>query len=85
MNMKLGTWANRSILHLPKRNELAGIDTESETGSGKWPAALLIAGTALLGAAAVAFWNRRTIGAMRSRLKEDSELPVTVSANEEIV
>ncbi|MHB1673657.1 MAG: hypothetical protein ACYCSP_05345 [Acidobacteriaceae bacterium] len=32
---------------------------------GRWSTAFLIAGSALLGATAVAFWNRRTIAKMR--------------------
>ena len=53
---------------------------------GRWSTAFLMAGSAILGATAVAFWNRRTIANMRIQFLADSEQPQAPSrADEEIL
>lgn len=55
-------------------------------GRGRWSTAFLMAGSAILGATAVAFWNRRTIANMRIQFLADSEQPQAPSrADEEIL
>ncbi|HTU51548.1 MAG TPA: hypothetical protein VMF56_13210 [Acidobacteriaceae bacterium] len=41
----------------------------------RWSTAFLMAGSALLGATAVAFWNRRTIANMRVRILAEAAKP----------
>jgi hypothetical protein len=42
---------------------------------GRWSTAFLMAGSAILGATAVAFWNRRTIANMRAQFLAESRRP----------
>lgn len=42
---------------------------------GRWSTAFLIAASAIVGATAVAFWNRRTIANMRVQFLAESEHP----------
>jgi hypothetical protein len=52
---------------------------------GRWSTAFLMAGSALLGATAVAFWNRRTIANMRVQFLAEAAKPHSrVNTNEEI-
>ena len=44
-----------------------------EPGRGRWSTAFLMAGSALLGATAIAFWNRRTIATMRAQIQAAPE------------
>ena len=48
----------------------------------RWSTAFLMAGSALLGATAIAFWNRRTISHMRSQLQAKEPVPPPSSDNE---
>ena len=45
----------------------------SESARGRWTTAFLVVGSALLGATAVAFWNRRTIAHLRASLPTEAE------------
>lgn len=49
--------------------------SEVATKRRSWSTAFLIAGSAILGATAVAFWNRRTIANMRLQFLDESEHP----------
>jgi hypothetical protein len=52
---------------------------------GRWSTAFLMAGSALLGATAVAFWNRRTIANMRVQFLAEAAKPQRrVNTDEEI-
>ncbi|MGB8479880.1 MAG: hypothetical protein WCE63_13775 [Acidobacteriaceae bacterium] len=52
---------------------------------GRWSTAFLMAGSALLGATAVAFWNRRTITNMRVQILAEAAKPQPrVNTDEEI-
>jgi hypothetical protein len=42
---------------------------------GRWSTAFLMVGSALLGATAVAFWNRRTIANMRVQILTETAKP----------
>jgi hypothetical protein len=54
-------------------------------GRGRWSTTFLIVGSALMGATALALWNRRTIETMRAQIEAQSKLIVTaVSIDEEI-
>ena len=56
------------------------------TGQDRWSTALLMVGSALLGATAIAFWNRRTIASMRAQIEAQPERSVaTPPRGEEIV
>jgi hypothetical protein len=58
---------------------------ESIPSRGRWSTAFLMAGSALLGATAVAFWNRRTISHMRIQILAEAAKPQPlVNLNEEI-
>jgi hypothetical protein len=43
-----------------------------ETARGRWSTTFLVVGSALLGATAIAFWNRRTIATMRAQILANS-------------
>ncbi len=66
--------------------EIAGTATrDSAARRGRWSTAFLIAGSAILGATAVAFWNRRTIANMRIQFLAESAQPrPQVRTDEEI-
>jgi hypothetical protein len=68
------------------REQLAALPpTEGVTTRGRWSTAFLMAGSALLGATAVAFWNRRTIAKMRVQFLAESKAPQPrVNTDEEI-
>jgi len=52
---------------------------------GRWSTAFLMAGSALLGATAVAFWNRRAIASMRVQILAEAAKPQPrVNLDEEI-
>ncbi|MHB1936886.1 MAG: hypothetical protein ACYCOR_09895 [Acidobacteriaceae bacterium] len=51
------------------------LPSEPEARRGRWSTAFLMAGSALLGATAVAFWNRRTIANMRIQILSESAKP----------
>jgi len=52
---------------------------------GRWSTAFLMVGSALLGATAVAFWNRRTIANMRVQILTETAKPQPrVNTDEEI-
>ena len=58
---------------------------ESAASRGRWSTAFLMAGSALLGATAVAFWNRRTIANMRVQILAEAAKPQPLAnTNEEI-
>jgi hypothetical protein len=58
---------------------------EPAPSRGRWSTAFLMAGSALLGATAVAFWNRRTIANMRVRILAEAAKPQPrVNMDEEI-
>ena len=58
---------------------------ETIPSRGRWSTAFLMAGSALLGATAVAFWNRRTIANMRVQIFADAAKPQPrVNTDEEI-
>jgi hypothetical protein len=48
---------------------------EPRPSRGRWSTAFLMAGSALLGATAVAFWNRRTIANMRVQILAEAVKP----------
>ncbi len=47
-----------------------------EMGRGRWSTAFLIVGSALMGATALALWNRRMIETMRAQIQAQSKLAV---------
>ncbi len=52
---------------------------------GRWSTGFLMVGSALVGATALALWNRRTIATMRAQIQATSERAVpSISADEEI-
>jgi hypothetical protein len=52
---------------------------------GRWSTTFLMAGSALLGATAIAFWNRRTIASMRAQIQSGSQTArLTKPSDEEI-
>ncbi len=70
-------------------DEIAGTSPKDSGDSGarrgRWSTAFLIAGSAILGATAVAFWNRRTIAKMRIQFPAESTQPrPQAHADEEI-
>ncbi len=55
---------------LESTDEILALDTNSISfGRSRWSTAFLVVGSALLGATAIAFWNRRTIASMRSQIQ----------------
>lgn len=48
--------------------EFAAMPTE-EAARGRWSTAFLVVGSALMGATALALWNRRTITSMRAQIE----------------
>ena len=48
---------------------------EAVAGRGRWSTAFLMAGSALVGATAVAFWNRRTLAKMRVQILAEKPQP----------
>lgn len=56
-----------------------------EGGRGRWSTAFVIMGSALVGATAVALWNRRTIAKMHAQIEAGTAADVRiVSKDEEI-
>ncbi len=55
-----------------------------ESKRGPWSTAFLMAGSALMGATALALWNRRTIATMRKQIRtgEDAKGPASMSEEE---
>jgi hypothetical protein len=68
------------------RQQIAAVPPmESIPSRGRWSTAFLMAGSALLGATAVAFWNRRTLANMRIQILAEAAKPQPrVNMNEEI-
>ncbi len=68
------------------REQIAAVPpVEPFPSRGRWSTAFLMAGSALLGATAVAFWNRRTISNMRVQILEEAARPQPrVNTDEEI-
>jgi hypothetical protein len=59
-----------------RQEEFAGTDPgNAAPRRGRWSTAFLMAGSAILGATAVAFWNRRTIANMRAQFLAESRQP----------
>lgn len=89
--MKLGNWRIPTLLQSDSSStglsEVHASEDEitEEQASKIWPTALLVAGTALLGAAALGFWNRRTIASMRKQIGQESESLTSISKSEEIL
>jgi hypothetical protein len=50
---------------------------------GRWSTTFLMAGSALLGATAIAFWNRRTIASMRAQIQSGSQTARLVRPSDE--
>lgn len=65
-SQELGTGPESQIAHEPV-----------PVRGGRWSTAFLIVGSALLGATAVAFWNRRTIANLRTQFPPDLEYTLT--------
>jgi hypothetical protein len=60
-------------------------NTAPPPNRGRWSTAFLMASSALLGATAVAFWNRRTIANMRVQILAEAAKPQPrVNVDEEI-
>jgi hypothetical protein len=82
----------KEIMKLSRKQDTQDCEEIAETlpkeagaGRGRWSTAFLMAGSALLGATAVAFWNRRTIANMRVQFLAESEKPQPrANMNEEI-
>lgn len=71
----MSTLANRKS-HETEVREIAKVQPEEpETKKRRWSTAFLMAGSALLGATAVAFWNRRAIANMRVQLLTEAANP----------
>ncbi len=51
--------------------EIGGSD-QPAPGRERWSTTFLIVGSALLGATALAFWNRRTIASLRAQIEAGS-------------
>jgi hypothetical protein len=70
----------------PGRERIAAaLPIEPIAGHGRWSTAFLMAGSAVLGATAVAFWNRRTIANMRVQILAETAKPQPrVNMDEEI-
>jgi hypothetical protein len=68
------------------RQQIAAVPSMEPTPSrGRWSTAFLMAGSALLGATAVAFWNRRAIANMRVQILAEAAKPQPrINLNEEI-
>jgi hypothetical protein len=63
----------------------AGPIAAPPSSRGRWSTAFLMASSALLGATAVAFWNRRTIANMRVQILAEAAKPQPhVNVDEEI-
>jgi hypothetical protein len=61
---------------LEAHKQIAAVPTTEPLASrGRWSTAFLMAGSALLGATAVAFWNRRTIANMRVQILAEAIKP----------
>ena len=71
---------------LETHEQIAAIPTVKPVPNrGRWSTAFLMAGSALLGATAVAFWNRRTIASMRIQiLAEATKLQPRANLDDEI-
>lgn len=52
-----------------------------ESGRGGWSMAFLVVGSALMGATALAFWNRRTITSLRAQIDAMSTSSLDPSPN----
>lgn len=67
-----------------EHGDIATIHSEEPvTKKGRWSTAFLMAASALLGATAVAFWNRRTIANMRVQFLAESAKPRPEAHTEE--
>jgi len=62
------------------------VEEAAESGRGGWSTAFLVVGSALMGATALAFWNRRTITSLRAQIDamSASGLKPSVNKDEEI-
>jgi hypothetical protein len=68
------------------RQQIATVPSMEPIASrGRWSTAFLMAGSAVLGATAVAFWNRRTIANMRVQILAEAAKPQPrINLDEEI-
>lgn len=82
----MGTSEKRRKQESESFEEITGtVTNDSATKRDRWSTAFLMAGSAILGATAVAFWNRRTIAKIRAQLLAESAQPrPRVQQNEEI-
>ena len=62
---------------------IAVAPTEVVATRGRWSTAFLMAASAVLGATAVAFWNRRTIANMRVQILAEGAKPQRSFSTEE--
>ena len=81
----MGITSSRHALK-PEFEELTATKPEKASPKrGRWSTAFLVAGSAMLGATAVALWNRRTIANMRVRvLAEPADAKPGTRTDEEI-
>jgi hypothetical protein len=81
----MGT-SGKARMQESRRQEVAGRDFDNTAPRrGRWSTAFLIAGSAILGATAVAIWNRRTIANMRTQFLAEPRQPLPqVQTDEEI-
>lgn len=75
-----------------KRNAAPASETSIEPQSdsqaparGRWSTTFLVVGSALLGATAIAFWNRSTIASMRARIQSEVSATPIRPSDEEIL
>ncbi len=77
--MKLGFGRNRraseDYADLENFTQSPAPETD-QAGRGRWSTTFLVMSSALLGATAIAFWNRRTISTMRAQIQQRSDHPV---------
>ncbi len=63
-----------------RANQLKASSAVSEGAGSAWSTVLLMIGSALVGATAVAVWNRRTIAEIRTRFELGAEPEVAQTA-----
>ncbi len=85
-DMKFGFRGSRrpseEVANLEDWSQPSGTESP-QPGRGRWSTAFLVMSSALLGATAIAFWNRRTIATMRAQIQDRSERPLPTSLPED--
>jgi hypothetical protein len=80
-------WKRKSSPQIPPPGPVAGNEPADPPGTsrGRWTATFLLAGSAVMGATALAVWNRRAILDMRAQIDALASERREADGEEEIV